>query len=360
MEARFQEIERGLSRPEVAADSSRYVRLAKEYGALKDLVARYRELKEARHQLAQAEELLDSEDPDLRKLALEDADQARPRIAQLEQELTEGLISEDAGADRNVIVEIRAGTGGNEASLFAADLLRMYGKYAEARGWRVELLDSRPTELGGFKEVILSVTGDKAYRDLRYESGVHRVQRVPATESQGRIHTSACTVAALPEAEEVEVEIDEEKDLRIDTFHASGPGGQSVNKVATAVRVTHLPTGLVVTAQDERSQHQNRAKALRILRSRLFDMLEQQQREERTGLRRSLIGSGDRSERIRTYNFPQNRVTDHRINLTLHSLHSILEGDLDELIQALRAHDREFRLRTVLRSPAEVDEKRQS
>jgi peptide chain release factor 1 len=220
----------------------------------------------------------------------------------------------------------------------------MYGKYAEARGWTVELLDSRPTDLGGFKEVVFSVAGADAYRDLRYESGGHRVQRVPVTESQGRIHTSTVTVAVLPEAEEVEVEINEQKDLRIDIYHSSGPGGQNVNKVASAVRITHLATGLVVTAEDERSQRQNRVKAMRILRSRLFDALWAQQHAERTGLRRSLIGSGERSERIRTYNFPQNRVTDHRINLTLYDLNHVLEGHLEELTQALRNHDRELRL----------------
>lgn len=344
MEARFEELERELSRPEVAGDGARYVLLAKEHGALRELVTRYRALKEAQDQLRQAEELLRSDEPDLRQLAAEEAERLRSRIARLEAELLERLLDEPQDARRNTIVEIRAGTGGEEASLFAADLLRMYCRYAESRGWKVELLDSRPTDLGGFKEVVFSVSGEEAYRDLRYESGVHRVQRVPVTESQGRIHTSACTVAVLPEAEEVEVQIDEEKDLRIDIFHSSGPGGQSVNKVATAVRITHLPTGLVVTAQDERSQRQNRLKAMRILRSRLLDRLQRQQQAERAGLRRSLIGSGDRSERIRTYNFPQNRLTDHRINLTLYNLDRILEGDLDELIQALRRYDRELRL----------------
>ena len=344
MEARFEELERQLSRPEVAGDGTRYVRLAKEHGALRELITRYRTLKEAQNQLGQAEELLQSDEPDLRQLAAEEAEALRARIARLEAELLEQLVSEDETAQRNVIVEIRAGTGGEEASLFAADLLRMYCRYAESRGWKVELLDSRPTDLGGFKEVVFSMAGDKVHRDLRYESGVHRVQRVPVTESQGRIHTSACTVAVLPEAEEVEVQIDEEKDLRIDIFHSSGPGGQSVNKVATAVRITHLPTALVVTAQDERSQRQNRLKAMRILRSRLLDQLQRQQQAERAGLRRSLIGSGDRSQRIRTYNFPQNRLTDHRINLTLHSLDRILQGHLDELIQALRNYDQQLRL----------------
>jgi peptide chain release factor 1 len=350
MEARFEELERQLAQPEVAADGARYVRLAKEHGALKALVAKYRELKQAHDQLAQAEELLGSEDPELRQLAEKEVEDLRSTVAQLEQELRELLVTEDEAGQRNVIVEIRAGTGGEEASLFAADLLRMYCKYAETRRWKVELLDSRPTDLGGFREVIVSLAGDHVYRDLRYESGAHRVQRVPVTESQGRIHTSACTVAVLPEAEEVEVDIDPSKDLRIDIFHSSGPGGQSVNKVATAVRITHLPTGLVVTAQDERSQHQNRLKAMRILRSRLFDMLQRRQQEQRAGLRRRLIGSGDRSERIRTYNFPQNRVTDHRINLSLHQLDGILEGGLEQLLEALRNYDRELQLRELSKS----------
>ncbi len=344
MEERFEELERELGRPEVTADGARYVRLAKEHGALKATVAKYRDLKQTQDQLAQAKELLSSDDQELQQLAQEETEATRSRISGLERELLELLITEDQASHRNVIVEIRGGTGGEEAGLFAADLLRMYCRYAETRGWKTELLDSRPTDLGGFKEVIFSVAGDRVYQDLRYESGGHRVQRVPVTESQGRIHTSACTVAVLPEAEEVEVEIDETKDLRIDIFHSSGPGGQSVNKVATAVRITHLPTGLVVAAQDERSQRQNRLKAMRILRSRLFDALQHQQQQERTGLRRSLMGSGDRSQRIRTYNFPQNRVTDHRINLTLHKLDRILEGHLDELVEALAAHDRQLRL----------------
>jgi peptide chain release factor 1 len=352
VEERFKTLERELSRPEVAADPAHYVRLAKEHAGLKPLVTKYRELKLTRDQLAQAEELETSSDPDLRRLAEEEASAARGHLAQLEEELRELLVSEEETAHRSAIVEIRAGTGGEEAALFAAVLLRMYGKYAEARGWSVELLDSRPTDLGGFKEVVFSVAGDDVHRNLRYESGGHRVQRVPVTESQGRIHTSTCTVAVLPEAEAVEVEINEEKDLEVAFFHASGPGGQNVNKVATAVRLTHLPTGLVVTAQDERSQRQNRTRALRILRSRLLDIRERQQQEERAGLRRSLIGSGERSERIRTYNFPQNRVTDHRINLTLYNLDHVLEGHLEELTQALRAHDRELRLRALTQTPS--------
>jgi peptide chain release factor 1 len=351
VEERFAALERELSRPEVARDAARYVKLAKEHAGLKPLVTKYRELKVTQDQLAQAEELQTTSDPDLRQLAEEEVKAARARIAQREDELREMLVSEEETAHRNVIVEIRAGTGGEEAALFVAVLLRMYGKYAEARRWSVELLDSRPTDLGGFKEVVFSVAGEDGYRDLRYESGVHRVQRVPVTESQGRIHTSTCTVAVLPEAEAVEVEINEEKDLEVAFFHSSGPGGQNVNKVATAVRLTHLPTGLVVTAQDERSQRQNRMRALRILRSRLLDMREREQQEERAGLRRSLIGSGERSERIRTYNFPQSRVTDHRINLTLYDLDHVLEGHLEELTEALRAHDRELRLKAFTQPP---------
>jgi len=352
MEQRYQELERELSTPEVGADSTRYVRLAKEHGALREPVMKYRRLKQAQDRLRQAQELLQAEDPDMRELARQEVEETEQRIELLEREILEELITEDETSQRNVIVEIRAGTGGEEASLFAGDLLRMYGRYAEERGWKVELMDSSPTDLGGFREVIFSVSGRKVYRDLRYESGVHRVQRVPETESQGRIHTSACSVAILPEAEEVEVDIDEEKDLRIDIFHSSGPGGQSVNKVASAVRITHLPTGLAVAAQDERSQRQNRQKAMRILRSRLLDTLRRQQQEERAGMRRLQIGSGDRSERIRTYNFPQNRVTDHRINLTLYQLDRILQGELDLLIEPLRAHDRELQLQGLSTSGA--------
>lgn len=332
LERRHRELEAMLSRP--ARDPAELARQQREYAELSRLVSPYREYLRLAEQLREAEGLL--EDPELAELAREEAEQLRERMRELEERLR-GLLGEGRPEeDRGVILEIRAGTGGEEAALFAADLFGMYARYAERRGWRLEMMSASPTELGGFREVIALIQGKGAYGRLRYESGVHRVQRIPVTESQGRIHTSTATVAVLPEVSEPEVEIRPE-DLRIDVFRASGPGGQHVNTTDSAVRITHLPTGLVVTCQDERSQHRNRAKAMKILRARLYDLKARQQQEELASRRRAQVGSGERSERIRTYNFPQNRVTDHRIGLTIHRLSHVLEGDLDELLDALAA-----------------------
>jgi len=348
LEARYRELEIMISDPELPKDRKRYKEVLQEHAHLSKIVQTYEEYKKMRNRLEETETLLEQErDPELRNLAKEEVDQIRLRLSGEEKKLKELLVPRDPRDDKNVIMEIRAGTGGEEAALFAADLFRMYTRYAEAKGWKVELMDANETELGGFKEIIFSVSGSGAYGDLRYESGVHRVQRVPVTEAGGRIHTSAVTVAVLPEAEETEVEIRPE-DLRIDVFRASGAGGQHVNKTESAVRITHLPTGIVVTCQDEKSQHKNKARALRVLRARLYEMEEQKRLQEESAIRRSMVGSGDRSERIRTYNFPQNRVTDHRINLTLYKLDSVLEGDLGEIIEALKLSEREEAYKTQL------------
>ena len=318
------------------ADGDAYVRLAKEYKDLESVVKTVKELKAALEEQDSLGEMLEAgEDDELAEMAKADLEQLAPRIEELESELKIQLLPKDAADDRNVILEVRAGTGGDEAALFAGDLFRMYQRYAATKGWKVEVISANEAGVGGYKEITANISGAGAYAMLKFESGVHRVQRVPETEAQGRIHTSAATVAVLPEAEEVDVEIDE-KDLRIDVFRASGPGGQSVNTTDSAVRITHLPTGLVVSQQDEKSQHKNKAKALKVLRARLFEAERQRVEQERSAERRGQVGSGDRSERIRTYNFPQGRVTDHRINLTLYKLDQIIQGEaLDELIQAL-------------------------
>jgi len=337
IEARYLELEKALSDPATLADHREYQRLAKEHADLTPCVQAYRKYRELSARLEDNRELLNDPDPEIRKLAHEDSSHLRVELDELEERLRELLTPRDPHDEKNVIVEIRAGTGGDEATLFAADLFRMYTKYAEIMGWKAEVLSSHMIGIGGYKEVIFSVSGRRAYSRLKYESGVHRVQRVPTTESQGRIHTSAVTVAVLPEAEEVEVEI-EPHDLRIDVFRSSGPGGQSVNTTDSAVRITHLSTGLVVTCQDEKSQHKNKAKALKVLRARLLDAIEQEQREKTAEDRKSQVGTGDRSERIRTYNFPQNRVTDHRINLTLYKLEEILQGEINTIIDPLVSH----------------------
>jgi len=347
IEAQFRDLEASLSDPRTLSDAPRYRRAAREHGRLSRLVSLIREYRLVTDRAAEAESLAgDPTDAEMQDLAREELDTFRAREGVLARELEEKLLAEDEDAERNVILEIRAGTGGEEAALFAADVFRMYVRYAEARGLKVEVLDARRTDLGGLREVIASVQGEGAHAALRYESGGHRVQRIPQTESAGRIHTSAVTVAILPEPEEVEVDIRDE-DLRIETFAASGPGGQHVNKTHSAVRITHLPTGLVVSCQDEKSQHMNRARAMRVLRSRLYDRLRREQEEARASARRSMIGSGDRSERIRTYNFPQNRVTDHRIGFTIHDLEGVLLGRLDPIVDALRAREREERLRAL-------------
>ncbi len=337
--ARFSEVEQAMA---AGASGEEFVRLSKEYAELEPVVKVARELRSALSEKEDLEGLAD--DAEMGEVAREELAALLPRIEELERELQMRLLPKDAADERNVILEIRAGTGGDEAALFAGDLFRMYQRYAQSRGWQVEVLSASESERGGYKEIIAAIRGAGAFARLKFESGVHRVQRVPETETQGRIHTSAATVAVLPEAEEVDVQIDE-KDLRIDVFRASGPGGQSVNTTDSAVRITHLPTGIVVTQQDEKSQHKNKAKAMKVLRARLYEMERRRQMEERSAERRGQIGSGDRSERIRTYNFPQGRVTDHRINLTLYKLGEIMEGEgLEELVQALITEDRAARL----------------
>ena len=346
IESRYLELEKALSDPETIANPKEYQRLAKEHADLTPCVQALRKYRLLTRQLDDNKELLDDVDPEIQELAREESSQLEDQLHALEEELRQLLIPKDPNDDKNVILEIRAGTGGDEAGLFAADLFRMYCKYAEIKGWKIDILNSHATGIGGFKEMILAVSGRRAYGRLKYESGVHRVQRVPTTESQGRIHTSAVTVAVLPEAEEVEVQI-EPSDLRIDVFRSSGPGGQSVNTTDSAVRITHMPTGLVVSCQDEKSQHKNKVKALKVLRARLFDMMQQEQRDRTAEDRRSQVGTGDRSERIRTYNFPQNRVTDHRINLTLHKLEEILQGEIDPIIDPLLTH---FKTESILQA----------
>jgi peptide chain release factor 1 len=332
---RLQELDGLLSQQDATVDMDSYRRLAREHAELTPLVAHYRAWRQARQDLEAAEAWL--ADPEMHELALEERAAAETRLAKLERELQVLLLPRDPNDERNLFLEIRAGTGGSESALFAGDLLRMYTRYAERQGWRVEVLSESPGEVGGYKEVICKVIGQGAYSKLKFESGGHRVQRVPVTEAQGRIHTSACTVAVMPEADEVgEVEIDP-AELKIDTFRASGAGGQHINKTDSAVRITHLPTGIVVECQDDRSQHRNKAAALAILAARLKDMREREARARQASTRKGLIGTGDRSDRIRTYNFPQGRVTDHRINLTLYKLDAILDGELDELIAALQA-----------------------
>ncbi len=347
IEKKYEDLTKKLSDPELLSDPQRYGQVAKQHAELEEIVAKYREYLRVQQELRDARQMLsDDPDPELRGLISEEIDSLEQSQERLEKELKVMLLPKDPNDDKNVIVEIRGGTGGEEAALFAADLFRMYSRYAERQGWRIELMNSSPTELGGFKEVIFMVEGHGAYSKLKFESGVHRVQRVPTTESGGRIHTSTATVAVLPEAEEVEVEIDP-NDLRIDVFRSSGPGGQSVNTTDSAVRITHLPTGIVVSCQDEKSQHKNRDKAMRILRARLLDKYQREQQEEMAQARRSQVGTGDRSERIRTYNFPQGRVTDHRINLTLYQIDSILDGDIDELIEALQTAQQAEQLKAM-------------
>jgi peptide chain release factor 1 len=351
LEQRFAELNDLMSRPEILTKAAEYQRYARERAELAKIAAVYQRFKRVTQEKAGVQHLLEEagDDAEMSQLGQEELAQLQEQEEKLTFELRTLLLPADADDQKNVIVEIRAGTGGEEAALFAADLFRMYSKYAERQGWRVEILDSHTTGIGGFKEIVASVEGKGVYSHLKYESGTHRVQRVPVTESQGRIHTSAVTVAILPEAEEVEVQINPEE-LRIDVFRSSGPGGQSVNTTDSAVRVTHLPTGIMVSCQDEKSQHKNRAKALRVLRARLLDVAKQEQQDKISRERRSQIGSGDRSERIRTYNFPQGRVTDHRINLTLYKLGVFLEGEMDELIEALRQADQAEKLKDFEKS----------
>ena len=343
LEARFEEIGRLLSTPEVAGDPQQLADLGREMARLEPIVAGLRVWRSTQTQLDQARAMADDADEEIRAMAAEEIERLSAQAAGLESDLRARLVPTDPNDDRNVIVEVRAGTGGEEAALFAADLYRMYARYADRRRWKVELLSTSEAEAGGVKEVIAEVRGDGAFSRLKFESGVHRVQRVPTTEAQGRIHTSTATVSVLPEADEVEVQIDE-KDLRIDVYRSSGPGGQSVNTTDSAVRITHLPTGLAVAIQDEKSQHKNRAKAMSVLRARLLEAERERQAAERGDERRSQIGTGERSEKIRTYNFPDDRVTDHRIGLSVHNLPGLLEGDLDRLVDPLLEADQERRL----------------
>jgi peptide chain release factor 1 len=339
IETRYQELTEELSRPEVFSDHVAYTKTAKQHRSIGEIVQKYRRWKTLRDELAGARELLAdaADDEEMREMAQAEVMTLEAQLEQCETDLKLLLIPTDPNDEKNVILEIRAGTGGDEASLFAAEMLRMYARYSERQGWRMEILDASESGIGGIKEAIALIEGEKVFSKLKHESGVHRVQRVPQTETSGRIHTSAITVAVLPEAEEVDVKIDA-KDLRIDTFCSSGPGGQSVNTTYSAVRITHLPTNTVVSMQDEKSQIKNREKAMRVLRARLQELEEQKQHEALASERRSMVGSGDRSEKIRTYNFKDNRVSDHRIGLTIHQLDLVMEGALDEIINALVAH----------------------
>ena len=343
LEARAAELAHSLAAPEATADKARFRTLSRSWAELEPVVASFREYRKAAGDLAGARELAGSPDPELRGMAREETARLESRLFTLERELRAALVPSDPNDARNVVLEIRAGTGGDEATLFAAELLRMYSRFAEARGWKVSTTSISESGVGGVKEAIVLVEGERVYSRLKYESGVHRVQRVPETEAQGRIHTSAVTVAVLPEADEVEVALDD-KDLRIDTFCSSGPGGQSVNTTQSAVRITHLPTDIVVQCQDEKSWHKNKARALAVLRSRLYDRMLAEQHERIAAERRGMVGSGDRSEKIRTYNFPQDRVTDHRLGLTVHNLPGVLSGEIEPLVEALAAHDQAERL----------------
>ncbi len=350
IEKNYEEITEQLSSPDVTSDIAAYTKLMKQHRSLGEIVEKYREVRKMTEDLSGARELLDAaDDSDMREMAQMEIDELSERLPKAEEELKVLLLPKDPNDEKNVIIEVRAGTGGDEATLFAAEILRMYARYAERQGWKFEILEASETGVGGIKEASAVIEGDRVYSKLRYESGVHRVQRVPATETAGRVHTSAITVAVLPEAEEVDVQINQ-NDLRIDTFCSSGPGGQSVNTTYSAVRLTHLPTGVVVSMQDEKSQIKNREKAMRVLRARLQELEEQKQHEALSAERKSMVGSGDRSEKIRTYNFKENRVSDHRIGLTVYQLDLVMEGALDEFINALTTHYQTEKLKAEVKA----------
>jgi peptide chain release factor 1 len=349
LENKYLSLEEELSDPDLLKDQKKYQEIAKRHSDLRLIVQSYRQNRNILEQIDKNRVLLDDPDPEIRELAQSELEELEEKSLRLEEQIKRLLLPRDPNDEKNVLLEIRAGTGGDEAALFAADLFRMYSRYAEHKNWKVEVLNAHLTGGGGFKEIITLVSGDRVYSCLKYESGTHRVQRVPDTETQGRIHTSAVTVAVLPEADEVDVDIDP-ADLRIDVYRASGAGGQHVNKTESAVRITHLPTGLVVQCQDERSQHKNRAKAMKVLYARLLDLKCTEQQAQVSDERRSLVGTGDRSERIRTYNFPQGRMTDHRIGLTLYRLDTIMEGDINEIIEALGTH---YQAQALVRSSDE-------
>jgi peptide chain release factor 1 len=348
LDERYREIEEQIARPEVSSDPKQLQKLARERAGIEDVVTKYREYEATSRSLQETKEMLhDRLDDEMKALVKQEIENLESHLENLSQDLKLALLPKDENDEKDIIMEIRAGTGGDEAGLFAADLFRMYSRYAQAKGWEVDIININESGIGGFKEIIFEIKGEGAFSRLKYERGVHRVQRVPVTEASGRIHTSTATVAVLPEADEVEVDIDPD-DLRIDIFHSGGAGGQNVNKVATAVRITHLPTGMVVTCQDERSQLRNKTKALAVLRARLLDIERRKQEEEMVKQRRSQVGTGERAEKIRTYNFPQDRVTDHRIGLTLHNLERILGGDFDHLIDALATDDQTKQLQEQL------------
>lgn len=345
---RYDELNELISDPEIIADTQKFMKLSKEEGELRDTVAAYNKYKQISKQLDDDEEMLREkiDDSDLETMVKDEITDFKDQKAKLEEQLKVMLLPKDPNDEKNIIMEIHGAAGGDEGSLFAADLFGMYSKYAERQGWKVEIIDKNETEVGGFKEIVLMITGDKVYSKLKYENGAHRVQRVPVTESAGRVHTSTATVGVMPEEEDVDIDIDP-KDIRVDVYRSSGAGGQHINKTSSAVRMTHLPTGIVVAMQDERSQQQNRAKAMKILKARVYDYYAQQEQDQYNAERKSAIGTGDRSERIRTYNYPQNRVTDHRIGLTLNKLDKIMNGELDDIIDALILSDQAKKLENL-------------